>query len=93
MRHAQWPARRVERQVKLSGNFESHREKLERLCSPPEGLRQAVALGLIEYSEKTAKTIRGTVKTGVVETEPKTDENSGIAQITNNQPLEVDKIE
>ncbi len=54
----------VERQVKLTGNFESYSDKLEKLLASPEGITQALALGLIaedqakERRQKLSKRVR-----------------------------------
>jgi hypothetical protein len=45
--------RPVERQVRLTGGFKEYNEKLEQLCSTPEGLAIAVKLGLVAEEPRT----------------------------------------
>ena len=52
--------RPVERKVNLVGNFQNYDSKLEKLLATPEGMRVAIAAGLVEPLEKPAKTGRGT---------------------------------
>ena len=40
--------RPVERQVKLTGDFQNYDSKLEKLLASPEGMRVAIAAGLVE---------------------------------------------
>lgn len=49
--------RPVERSVKLTGDFSNYDDRLEKLCSTPEGLRIAINAGLVETPAKTVKTI------------------------------------
>ena len=44
--------RPVERVVKLSGGFQSHNDKVAALCATPEGLRMAIAVGLVQVDER-----------------------------------------
>ncbi len=52
--------RPVERKVSLTGDFKDYNSKLEKLLATPEGLRVAIAAGLVEPLEKPVKTGRGT---------------------------------
>ena len=49
--------RPVERRVELTGSFEAYDEKLEKLCSTPEGLKLATAAGLVSGGEER-RTVR-----------------------------------
>ena len=44
--------RPIERQVKLTGGFQSHNDKVAALCATPEGLRMAIAVGLVQVDER-----------------------------------------
>ena len=52
--------RPVERKVNLTGDFNNYDSKLEKLLASPEGMRVAIAAGLVEPLEKPAKARRGT---------------------------------
>lgn len=45
--------RPIERQVKLTGGFQSHNDKVAALCATPEGLRMAIAVGLVQEDTRT----------------------------------------
>ena len=78
--------RPVERKVNLTGDFSTYSEKLERMIATPEGLRLAIAAGLVDDPRKSLKTERGTVKIASVETLPA---GGGKSQITQRPDFEV----
>ena len=84
--------RPVERTVRLNGDFSTYSEKLARLVSTPEGLRIAIAAGLVENPEKKANSGRGTSKTATIETETSEHSKSQIAQSTHGQVVDVGSI-
>ncbi len=73
--------RPVERKVTITGDFKDYNSKLEKLLATPEGLRVAIAAGLVEPLEKPAKTGRGTGSVSVRQSQ----QAEGDSQVSDNQ--------
>ena len=82
--------RPIERQVKLSGDFSSYSDKLAKLVATPSGLKQAIALGLVEKPQKDASTVEIAGNSPAVATEDEISRKANAAQRTHNQVIDLE---